>query len=343
MRQEIEKRINSLTVLGAEIKALSRDNDDGSEAAELLRKAEVQNGWFTEEQVRYALAAWGDLLSKENLTNWVKNYTFDDAGGKIVAVIAAGNIPLVGLHDVLSVLISGHKLQLKLSSNDDVLLTFLLDKLVEIDSSLAHQINIRKQSVKDYDAVIATGSDNTARYFEHYFKGKPNIVRKNRNSVAVLTGDESSTQLEGLADDIFRYYGLGCRSVSKLYVPEGYDFDLIFKAVYPWNRLLQHKKYENNYDYNKAVFLMSQFQFLENGFFMIKKDERMASPIASVFYENYRDLDDLQSVLDAKTDKIQCVVADAGLDEEIPFGSSQTPALGDYADGVDTLEFLLKL
>lgn len=343
MVPELEKRIASWAALGAKIKSLCESESSNTALEDILYRAEAKNGWFTRQQVLFALNSWAEQLTSENLITWLSAYDIAPTDEKVVAVIAAGNIPLVGLHDALTVLISGNKLQLKLSANDQVLLPFLFDLLVEIEPSWANKIEIKKDSVKDFDAVIATGSDNTARYFEHYFKQKPHIIRRNRNSIAVLQGNESEEQLSGLADDIFRYYGLGCRSVSKLYLPQGYDIDKLFKAVFKWKHLLEHKKYENNYDYNKAVFLMSLFKFLENGFFMIKEDERMASPIASVFYEYYEDIELLKKQLDDKKQQLQCVVSKVGITGEIPFGSSQSPALGDYADGVDTLDFLLKI
>ena len=343
MMLKLENKISSWAALGAKIDSLCNSEAADPQFNQVLIQAESQNGWFTKEQVLFALKAWSELLNSDNLNNWLSSYDIVDSTDKTVAVIAAGNIPLVGLHDALAVLLSGNKLQLKLSSNDQVLLPYLLDLLIEIEPAWQDRIEIRKDEVKDYNAVIATGSDNTARYFEHYFKGKPHIIRRNRNSAAVLNGSESEQELSGLADDIFRYYGLGCRSVSKLYVPHNYDFDLLFKAVYKWKHLLEHKKYENNYDYNKAVFLMSQFKFLENGFFMIKEDERMSSPIASVFYEYYDDIDELNDQLREIQDQIQCVVSSAGIANSLAFGSSQNPGLSDYADGVDTLEFLLKL
>ena len=343
MKLDLEKRIASWSKLGDELKALIAQDPPSEDLKHLLNRAEAHNGWFTEEQVRFALAAWADVLQARRLENWLAPYIINDNEPKTIAVIAAGNIPMVGLHDALCVLLSGNKLQIKLSSNDQLLLPYLFNRLIAIEPAWKDYIEIRKEAVSDYHAVIATGSDNTARYFAHYFKDKPHIIRRNRNSVAVLSGDESVEELAGLSIDIFRYYGLGCRSVSKLFVPLGYDFDKVFKAVYAWKHLLEHKKYENNYDYNKAVFLMSQFDFLENGFFMIKQDERMASPIASVFYETYSNKEDLEDKIKAKQDQIQCIVGPKSMSKAIPFGTSQSPGLNDYADGVDTMDFLLKL
>ena len=192
----------------------------------------------------------------------------------------------------------------------------------------------------NYDAIIATGSNNTARYFEYYFAGKPSIIRKNRNSVAVLTGNETPEELSALAEDIFRYYGLGCRNVSKLYVPKNYDFNAFFEAVYSWNPIINQAKYANNYDYNKAVYLMSRFQLLENGFLILKEDRSLTSPIATLFYERYDDLEGVKQELQERKDEIQCVVGENITEGEVAFGETQQPKLWDYADNVDTLAFL---
>ena len=195
----------------------------------------------------------------------------------------------MGFHDFLSVLISGHNVIVKQSSNDKHLLPYLAKYLEYVEPEFKGKIIFTEAKMENFDAVIATGSNNTARYFEYYFKGKPSIIRKNRNSVAVLTGNETEEDLKNLSEDIFRYYGLGCRNVSKLFVPKDYNFDTFFKAMYHWNPIIDKAKYANNYDYNKAVYLMSEFEMLENGFLMIKEDQSYASPIATVFYEYYDD------------------------------------------------------
>ena len=200
-----------------------------------------------------------------------------------------------------------------------------------------------EQKLEGFDAVIATGSDNTARYFEFYFKDKPSIIRKNRNSLAILTGDETKEDLLKLSNDIFQYYGLGCRSVSKLFVPKDYNFDDFFEAIYHWNPIINGAKYANNYDYNKAVYLMSEFKMLENGFLMIKEDESYASPIATLFYEHYDSLESLNKQLNVDADKIQCIVSNQLSEDHLHFGITQTPQLEDYADGVNTVDFLLKI
>ena len=216
------------------------------------------------------------------------------------------------------------------------------DYLSSIEPLFEKRIHVPEGKLENFDAVIATGSNNTARYFEHYFGKVPNIIRKNRNSVAVLTGEESPEQLKALGKDIFQYYGLGCRSVSKLFVPEGYDFDIFFTSIYSYHRIVQQNKYANNYDYNKAVYLMSDFKILDNGFLVLKEDESYASPIASLFYERYSSMEGLRENLTQDAVHLQCVVGEGVVEGEILFGETQTPSLGDYADGVDTVDFLLR-
>ncbi len=309
---------------------------------ETITLAKHKNGWFTKDNVEFALKSWGELLKEDTLSDWLKAYQVQQNKIKTVAVIMAGNIPLVGFHDLLSVLLTGNKALAKLSSNDNVLIYFIKDYLISIEPLLKDKIIFSDGKMQDFDAVIATGSNNTARYFEHYFGKVPNIIRKNRNSIAVLTGKESPEQLEALGEDIFRYYGLGCRSVSKLFVPENYEFDAFFKSVYSYHPIIEQKKYENNYDYNKAVYLMSEFKILDNGFLILKEDKSYASPIASLFYENYDTLEKLKVHLKNDDHQLQCVVGDGIIEDEIAFGGTQKPTLSDYADGVDTVDFLLK-
>ena len=325
----------------------SPKNDMSQKLQEVVRKAGHHNGWFTSENVLYALKHWGELLTEDALTDWLKSYLkshdFNRNRPKIIGIIMAGNIPLVGFHDFLSVLLTGNKALAKLSSNDNVLLYFIKDYLVQIEPLLEDRIRFVDGKMKDFEAVIATGSDNTARYFEYYFGKVPNLIRKNRNSIAVLTGQESDEQLNALGEDVFRFYGLGCRSVSKLFVPKEYDFDRFFESIYAYHPIIEQTKYANNYDYNKAVYLMSEFRILDNGFLILKEDESYASPIASLFYERYTSLDTLKKRLKKDNHLLQCVVSNGILEQEIPFGQTQIPALTDYADGVDTVDFLLNL
>jgi len=301
-----------------------------------------KNGWFTEENILLALRSWGDLLTLDNLENWLSSYEIGKNTRKTVALIMAGNIPLVGFHDFLCVLITGNKALVKLSVSDKILLPLLADFLEETEPSLKTEIEFVDGKLENFDAVIATGSNNTARYFEYYFGQHPNIIRKNRNSVAVLTGNETPTQLEALGNDIFKYYGLGCRSVSKLFVPEGYDFDTFFKSIFPFNKIVNQNKYANNYDYNKAVYLMSDFPILDNGFLILKEDSSYSSPIASLNYEFYASKEKLKTRFIKDKEELQCIVSSGFIDNEIDFGETQTPALNDYADGIDTVDFLLR-
>lgn len=315
---------------------------------EKIFNAVHHNGWFTKENILFSLEQWSAALTQQNLDKWLEPYSLEPTKAKSVGVIMAGNIPLVGFHDFLSVLISGHHIQIKQSSNDQSLLPILANYLKAIAPQWKDAIEFigkdaQDTKLKDFDAVIATGSNNTARYFEYYFKGKPSIIRKNRNSVAVLTQEESFEELSRLGEDIFRYYGLGCRNVSKLYVPKGYDFDAFFKAIYPWNSIINENKYANNYDYNKAVYLMSEFKLLDNGFLMLKEDEKFGSPIATLFYETFEDLSQLKDKLRQQEEAIQCVVGKGVIQGEVAFGQTQHPELWQYADNVDTLKFLAEL
>ena len=311
--------------------------------SDLILLSQSHNGWFTPEQVYFALQSWAEALTEDNLNEWLSKYDFSDIQPKTVGLILAGNIPLVGFHDFLSVLFSGHKVLVKLSSNDQKLLPFLAKYLISVQPDLENSITFVEGKLENFDAVIATGSNNTARYFEYYFKDKPSIIRKNRNSVAVLNGNETKDDLIGLGEDIFRYFGLGCRNVSKLFVPKGYDFKQFFEAIYQYGDIIHYEKYANNYDYNKAVFLMSLYKLLDNEFLTLKEDSSYASPISSVFYEFYDDLQTVQQRLQEDEDKIQCIVSNNLIANSIPFGTTQKPKLWDYADNVDTLTFLNKI
>lgn len=310
---------------------------------DLIQLSQSHNGWFTPEQVFFSIQSWAEALTETNLNQWLSKYSFTNTNPKIVGLILAGNIPLVGFHDFLSVIISGHKALVKLSSNDQKLLPFLANYLIEIEPELKNYIEFTDGKLENFDAVIATGSNNTARYFEYYFKDKPSIIRKNRNSVAVLTGNESKEDLENLGEDIFRYFGLGCRNISKLFVPRNYDFKLFFEAIYKYGDVIHYEKYANNYDYNKAVFLMSLFPLLDNEFLTLKEDSSYSSPISSVFYEYYDDINMIKSRLKSDEDLIQCIVSNNLIENSISFGQTQKPKLWDYADNVDTIQFLLEI
>ena len=350
----IQNRISAFVKLGTFLSQFSQDSINKKENIEhndlffdgfkhQLKIAGENNTWFTKENLLFATESWSKALTQKNIEKWISNENLGNNKSKKVAVIMAGNIPLVGFHDFLSVLIAGHSVLVKQSSNDKHLLPFLAKYLEFIEPELKGKITFTEEKLTGFDAVIATGSNNTARYFEYYFKDKPSIIRKSRNSLAVITGNETEQDFENLSEDVFQYFGLGCRSVSKIFVPKGYNFDNFFKGMYNKQEIINNAKYANNYDYNKAVYLMSEFDILENGFLMIKEDESYASPIASVFYEYYDNADDLKIKLWEDREKIQCIVAKDFIENEIAFGQTQHPQLWDYADGVNTLEFLKSL
>jgi hypothetical protein len=316
-----------------------------NEFEDLISLSQSHNGWYTPDNVYFSIQSWAKALKKANLDHWLSVYDFSnfEKKQKTVGLILAGNIPLVGFHDFLTVLISGHKVLVKTSSNDQMLLPFLVKYLISINEDFKNRITFVEGKLENFDAVIATGSNNTARYFEYYFKDKPAIIRKNRNSIAVLDGSESKEQMIALGEDIFRYFGLGCRNVSKIFVPKNYNFDLFFNGMFPYQDVIKYEKYANNYDYNKAVFLMSNFNLLDNEFLIIKEDTSFASPISSVFYEFYDDLAALKNRLKAESDQIQCIVSKNLIENSIDFGKTQHPNLWDYADNVDTLKFLQEI
>ncbi len=306
----------------------------------LIDLSQSHNGWYTPENVYFAIQSWAETLTAEKLNQWLSSYNFNIEKPKTIALILAGNVPLVGFHDFLSVVVTGHKALIKTSSNDQHLLPFLAKYLISIEPNLKSKITFTQGKLENFDAVIATGSTNTSRYFDYYFKDKPSIIRKSRNSVAVLNGLETKEQMIALGEDIFRYFGLGCRNVSKLFIPRGYNFDLFFNGMFPYQDIIKYEKYANNYDYNKAVFLMSNFKLLDNEFLTIKEDSSYASPISSVFYEFYDDIKDIERRLDTDKEQIQCVVSNDLIKNSIPFGTSQNPQLWDYADTIDTIDFL---
>ena len=342
---KLQQRINAFVKLGDFLnRFLSGQNTTHSDFEDLnqvIKTAEAYNKWFSKDNILYALQSWADVLTLENLEKWTNNYVFPDTQPKTITVIMAGNIPLVGFHDFISVLISGNKMQAKLSSNDKHLLPFLANKLIDFEPGFKPFIEFTSERLSRFDAVIATGSDTSAGYFEYYFGKYPHIIRKNRNGIAILSGDETQEELECLANDIFRYYGLGCRNVSKLFIPETYNFDAFFKAMFSWKHLINQAKYMNNYDYNKAVYLISDIKLLDNEFLLLKEDAGYSSPIAVLFYQTYKNTDTLAKKLSNDSHHIQCIVSPDFNTKSLSFGSTQKPQLWDFADGVDTIDFLL--
>jgi len=318
-----------------------------SELEVAVRQAGVMNQWFVRESVEQALRAWSLNLRKEELERWLEPYAsqlIDHAPDRNVAVIMAGNIPLVGFHDFLSILLSGNRFTGRLSSDDTELLPALARILVHYNSEWEGRITFTKERLTGFDAVIATGSNNSAYYFNYYFSKVPHIIRKNRNGIAILTGDEDEQELSGLADDIFLYFGLGCRNVSKLYFPAGYDVEPLFNAFQRYINFSTHHKWMNNHDYYRSVFYLNQIPAQDNGFVLLTENKAIASPPAVIYYEYYANPDDLSDQLSLQKDEIQVTVCknDIHLSSCLP-GHAQAPGLSDYADGVDTMQFLLGL
>lgn len=310
---------------------------------EVMMQAQHGNGWFTPAEVERAMQALGRMLNESDLNDWLSGLKATPLPKK-VGLILAGNVPLVGFHDVLCVLVSGHTALIKMSSSDDKLLPAVLSRLISLAPFLADRIQYTTRFT-DFDAVIATGSNNSSRYFDYYFGKVPNIIRKNRNSIAILNGRESEDDLSGLGHDLFDYFGLGCRNVSKIYFPTNYAIEMLFKPLENFQPVIHHFKYHNNYDYNKSIYLVNGVRHYDNGFLLVKEDPGLASPLAVIYYETYDSLADMQKVLDEQKENIQCVVTALPLrsDSIVAFGESQHPHLWDYADNIDTLKFLENL
>ena len=314
-----------------------------SERDEVYHRARASNSWFTEQSIDQALAGVQRYVEEDKLRRWTQALPESPPVVKKVGVVMAGNIPLAGFHDFLTVLISGHTVWAKLSSQDTFLLKYIATLLTEIEPRFEEHIRW-VDKLKEADAIIATGSDNASRYFEYYFSNYPHLIRKNRTGVGILRGGESTAALQQLGQDVFQYFGLGCRNVSKLWVPQNYDFVPMIEAWEGYQEVLLHHKYHNNYDYHKSIHLVNGDPFLDTGFVLLKESESLVSPISTVFYETYAGSTDLEQTLAAQREKIQCIVSeDAWFASSIPFGQAQQPELWDYADGVNTLAFVNSL
>jgi hypothetical protein len=332
----LERRIEAFKNLGKYINAI-----DEVTLNDLCTAARNENSWFTPESVRHAFRGVSHFLDEYNLRLWLSKYSLHSTVKKVVGVVMAGNIPLVGFHDLLCILISGHKIQMKLSSKDTVLMKFVTEALVRIEPSIKNEIAIVEQ-LKNFDAVIATGSDNSGRYFNYYFSKYPNIIRKNRSSCAILTGFESDEELRELGNDVFSYFGLGCRNVSKVYVPKEFDFSKLLKNWQVYDKVMLHHKYHNNYDYQKSILLVNREEFFDSGFIILQESEKLVSPISVLYYEFYDEWTSLIEKLNQHREKIQVIVGNVE-QAHVRIGQSQYPAVWDYADQVDTLKFLESL
>jgi hypothetical protein len=299
------------------------------------------NPWFTPENVSMAITSVALELTEEKLLKWTSEYPGlkNDGDKKTIGVVMAGNIPLVGFQDFLSVIISGNRILAKTSSKDSDLLKFISDILCYACPELKKDIVFTEGRLSDFDAVIATGSGNSSRYFDYYFGKYPNIIRKNRNSLAIIDENETDTELERLGIDVFSYYGLGCRNVSKLFVPWNYNFDRLIKRWTRFKNIINHNKYANNYDQSKAVFLVNRKKFLDTGFILLTEDPGLSSPVSVLHYEYYNNTNNICEHIDLMRERLQCIVGHG----YTPFGEAQSPSLWNWADGIDTIEFLMKL
>ena len=342
------KRIHAFIKLGEKLKKISenKNTEDVISFNKIIQAAHNTNPWFTEKNIRSSIETISEMLKEENIEKWLSKYynkIKSSNKNNNVGVVLAGNIPLVGFHDFLCVLISGNSFIGKLSGQDEKLLPAVAEQLVFIEPEFKNKIQFTDNFLKSFDAIIATGSDNTSKYFEYYFGQYPNIIRKNRNSVAVLNGNESDESIKKLGFDLFSYFGLGCRNVSKIYIPEDYDLDVIFRNIISYKDLINHSKYANNYSYYKSIYLLAENIFFDNGFCLLKEDTAFSAPVGVVNYERYKNISNVNKTLQVSSKKIQCVVSlDENIENSIPFGKTQSPDLWDYADGVDTMEFLLE-
>jgi hypothetical protein len=297
--------------------------------------------------VRFAVNSWSSSLEESKIDAWIQPYMkglLSDRKTGTVAIVMAGNIPFVGLHDLLCAIVSGHRIIARTASGDAGLTSGVVGLIRSFNPGIAETIRITDERIEKFDAVIATGSNNTSRYFEYYFGKYPHIIRKNRNGVAVLTGTESRFDHNRLASDIFTYFGLGCRNVSKVFVPGNFDFERFLADLEDYREITDHHKYLNNYDYQKSILMINMVHHYDNGFLLMKENESFISPISVLNYEFYNEVQDLRQHLITKKDHIQCIVAQDGLiPGAVMFGESQKPELWDYADEVDTLSFLLTL
>lgn len=350
----LSERINAFEKLGQILLEIGNsgseevfDNDKVNQLNKLVSEAYYYNGWFVESNVRFMLKSIGQSLNLHNINQWLGQYSLsiqEVKKPKVVGIVMAGNVPLVGFHDFMSVLLSGNKVFAKLSSDDDKLLPLVTEILIDLNSGFEEMINFTSDRLIGIDAIIATGSNNSSRYFDYYFGKYPNIIRKNRNSIAILTGNETDEDLNRLSDDIFMYYGLGCRNVSHLAVPKGYDFHKLLSVLSRDTEVVKNHKYFNNYEYNKAIYLVNSTPHFDTGNLLLTETNNYSTPVSVVSYEFYNTIPEIQTIIEQNKKQIQCVVSisDEFKDAVLP-GNSQNPNLWDYADGINTIEFLISL
>lgn len=345
MCNPIEKHMESLSKLGTVFNNYITHKEDSYTQiiSDAIHRAHLKNGWFTPENSKAALKAWSINLTTQKLHTWLSPYITKAPSQSIkIGIVAAGNIPLVGLHDLICCIVLNHHAFIKLSEKDSVLIQMALNILIEIDAGFKNKITLTDQlRTKELDAIIATGSNNSASYFNYYFQKHPSIIRRNRNSIAVLTGNESIEELKLLADDIFLFFGLGCRSISKLYVPKDFDFENLAKAFQKYHHFAHHNKYINNYSYYKTIYALNKEPFRDFGFCILKESENLICPPSVIHYEYYQTISDIDTKTNTLSKDIQCIVGKGK--NHVPLGASQYPESWDYADNVNTIDFLYSI
>ena len=339
----IKERIEILASFGDELAEICKGNE--IEGFPGFEKIKAYNPWFTEENVRFCFQNWHSQLNKETLAKFCSSYNIDDnLSNFCVAIVMAGNIPMVGFHDFVCAFLCGVRIEAKLSSKDNVLMKWNIERITAKSPELTGRIMHTEERLSDFDAVIATGSNNTNRYFEYYFGKYDKILRHNRNSVAIITGDETDEELSALADDVFRYFGLGCRSVSKLYLPAGYDFNRMGEAFQKYDDIINHNKYNNNYSYQYAVMGMNKIEHVNFGHLLLTEKKDLNSPIGVLHFEYYDDIKAVENELMLNAENIQCIVAKSKFSENcFNFGETQKPNIYNFADNIDTIKFITGL
>ena len=311
---------------------------------EVINKSILHNHFFSKKNILKSLESWSNVLTKNSINSFLSNYMIKiKKTEKKIAVIMAGNIPLVGFHDFFCIILSGNFAILKLSSKDSHLFKFILSFLIKENPDFDTKFDIVENKLKVFDAVIATGNNISANQFELYFKKYPKIIRRNRHSIAILNGNETKNEIELLANDIFYYYGLGCRNISKIFIPNNYNLDILFKSFVSWNEVINKNSYANNYNYYRAIYLLNKENFFDNGFILLKESEKIGSPVGTIYFEYYKSDNQIKEMIKKNHEKIQCIVSNNNYPKTIKFGETQMPNLNDFADDIDTFNFLLKL
>ena len=343
----LNNRITLFVKLGRFFSDYINNNLESSERNKFdkaINESILHNSFFSKKNILKSLLSWSNVLTKKSIDDFLSNYLIKNKKReKKIAIRMAGNIPLVGFHDFFCVIISGNFAVIKLSSKDSHLFKFILSFLVKENPDFDTKFDVVESKLEIFDAVIATGNNISANQFELYFKKYPKIIRRNRHSIAILNGNETKKEIELLANDIFYYYGLGCRNVSKIFIPNNYNLDILFKSFVLWNEVINKNSYANNYNYYRAIYLLNKEVFFDNGFVLLKESEKIGSPVGTIYFEYYKSDNQIKEMIKKNNEKIQCIVSNNNYPKTIKFGETQMPNLSDFADNIDTFNFLLKL